>query len=217
MAALRSAPPPAGMPKPATFMASPEKLKSAIPVAAPIEPEAKTGPVIAAMPVAKMELAPEPKAKLFNDQGCPELRAMIDGRDQKKAKSLKRQSLTMTFSLLAVLSAVGGWIVVSPAAQAKVARVVPLLKESAHDVKPIANAKGEFDKSLDKISANGAVLDEASRQLGVDPTTVPAEAGEGLDGGMKDMMGGEGRTTSERDKEMQEKLGVAGNLLGDKE
>jgi hypothetical protein len=215
MAALRSAPPPAGVPKPATFMAAPEKLR-AIPTAAPVEPVAKVevAAPVAAMPVTEAGLQPE--APAFKDEGCPELRAMIDEREAKKQTTQKRQSLAVTLSLLAMLAAAGGWFAVSPSAQAKVAKVVPLFKESLRDVKTLANTKENFDKQLEQVGARGNQIDDASRALGVDPTTVPDEAGAELDTAMKDMMGGEGRTTSERNKEVQEKLGVVGKLLGDK-
>ncbi len=221
MAALRSAPPPAGVPKPATFMAAPEKLRVAIPVSAPVEPEVKPAMPVMPAPVepvatAVAEVASLPEAPAFKDEGCPELRAMIDEREAKKQTTQKRQSLAVTLSLLAMLAAAGGWFAVSPSAQAKVAKVVPLFKESLRDVKALANTKENFDKQLEQVGSRNNQIDDATRALGVDPTTVPDEAGAELDTALQDMMGGEGRTTSERNKEVQEKLGVVGKLLGDK-
>jgi hypothetical protein len=214
MAALRSAPSPTGVPKPSTFMAAPEKLR-AIPTAAPVEPVAKveSAAPVATMPVTEAGLQPE--ARPFKDEGCPELRAMIEERDEKKKTSQKRQSLVVTFSLLAMLAAAGGWFAVSPSAQAKVAKIVPLLNDSMRDVKTLANTKKNFDKQLEQVAARNNQINDATRTLGVDPTTVADGNGEEIDGAMKEMSGGQ-RTTTERNKDVQDKLGVVGKLLGNK-
>ena len=211
MAALRSAPPPAGVPKPATFMAAPEKLKAAIPAAAPAEPVAKAEPVVAAAAVT--EPMPQPDARRFKDEGDPELRAMIEEREAKQKKSLKVKSLAATFSLLALLGAAAGWVAVSPAARAKAARIVPLFQESVRDVKSLANTKEKFDEALEKVAGHGSHIDEATRAMGVDPASVSAEEEAELDGAMAEMMGGEGRTTGERNKELQQKLRFVEKLV----
>jgi len=214
MAALRSAPSPSGVPKPSTFMADREKLR-AIPTATPIEPVAKAepaAPVTAAMPVTEAGLQAEAP---FKDEGCPELRAMIEERDAKKAISQKRTSLAVTLSLLALLGSAGGWFAVNPSAQAKVAKIVPLFKESFRDVKTLANTKENFDKQLEKVAVHGDQISDATRAMGVNPDEVPAGNGEEIDGAMKSMSGGE-RTSTERNKDVQDKLGIVGKLLGNK-
>jgi hypothetical protein len=214
MAALRSAPSPSGVPKPSTFMAAPEKLR-AIPTAAPIEPTAKAepaAPVTAEMPVTEAGLQPEAP---FKDEGCPELRAMIEERDAKKAASQKRTSIAVTLSLLALLGSAGGWFAVNPSAQAKVAKIIPVFKESLRDVKSLANTKENFDKQLEKVAVHGNQIDDASRAMGVNPDAVPEGNSQEIDGAMKSMSGGE-RTTTERNNDVQDKLGIVGKLLGNK-
>jgi len=214
MAALRSAPSPTGAPKPSTFMAAPEKLR-AIPTGTPVEPVVKAEPVavVASMPVTEAGLQPE--ARPFKDEGCPELRAMIEERDEKKKTSQKRTSLAVSLSLLAMLAAAGGWFAVSPSAQAKVAKIVPLFKESMRDVKSLANTKKNFDKQLEQVAARNNQINDATRSLGVDPSTVAEGNGAEIDGAMKEMSGGQ-RTTTERNKDVQDKLGIVGKLLGNK-
>ena len=114
-----------------------------------------------------------------------------------------------------MLAAVGGWFAVSPSAQAKVAKIVPLLKESMSDVKTLANTKKNFDKQLEQVAAHNNQVNDATRSMGVDPSTVADGNGEEIDGAMKDMSGGQ-RTTTERNKDVQDKLGVVGKLLGNK-
>ncbi|MCW1886748.1 hypothetical protein OKA04_18560 [Luteolibacter flavescens] len=215
MAALRSAPAPTGVPKPATFMAAPEKLRQAIPATAS-EQEVKSEPATpAAAPAPVPAVAAAPETPAFKDEGCPELRAMIEERDAVKDKKNKRTSLAVTLALLAMLGSAGGWFAVNPEAQAKVARIVPLFKESMRDVKSLANTKENFDKQLEKIAVHGNHIEDATRAMGVDPDSVPEGAGEEIDGAMKEMMGGQ-KTTSERNLEMQQKLGIVGQLFGDK-
>ena len=209
MAALRSAPSPTGAPKPSTFMADAEKLR-AIPTAAPVE---QAAPVAAAPAVVEVAPLPTPA---FKDEGCPELRAMLEERDATKEASNKRKSLAVTCALLALLAAGGGWFAVSPSAQAKVARIVPLFKESMRDVKSLANTKKNFDQQLEKIAVRNDQIGDATKALGVDPNSVPEGNGEEIESAMKDMMGGEGRTVTERNKDVQDKLGVVGKLLGGK-
>ena len=117
--------------------------------AAVTETEAKQPDVVA--PVAA-QAAPQPSAPAFKDEGCPELRAMIEERDATKEKARKKTSLVVTVALLALLGTAGGWFAVSPSAQAKVARIVPLFKESMRDVKSLANTKKNFDQQLEKIA-----------------------------------------------------------------
>jgi hypothetical protein len=213
-AALRSAPAPAGVPKPSTFMAAPEKLRAAIPATAAAEPVAKAEQPAAVAPAAS-QAAAQPEAPAFKDEGCPELRAMIEERDSHKEQTRKRQNLVATFALLALLGTAGGWFAVSPSAQAKVAKIVPLFKESMRDVKSLANTKENFDKQLEKVAVHGDQIKDATLAMGVDPSTVAEGNGEEIDGAMKDMSGGQ-RTTTERNKEVQGKLGVVGKLLGNK-
>jgi hypothetical protein len=212
-AALRSGPSPVGVPKPSTFMAAPEKLRSAIPAAA--EPVAQAQQPAAAAP-AVAQAAPQPAAPAFEDEGCPELRAMIEERDATKETARKRTSLVVTVALLALLGTAGGWFAVSPSAQAKAARIVTLSKESMRDVKSLANTKKNFDQQLEKIGTHNDQIKDATIAMGVDPSTVAEGNGEDIDGAMKDMSGGQ-RTTTERNKDVQDKLGVVGKLLGNKQ
>jgi len=212
-AALRSGPSPAGAPKPSTFMAAPEKLRAAIPTAA--EPVKAEQPAAAPAPVVTPAADPQPAAPAFKDEGCPELRAMIEERDAIKEKSRKKMSVAVTCSVLALLGAAGAWIAMSPSAQANVAKLVPLFKESMRDVKSLANTKQNFDKQLEKIAVHNDHINDATLAMGVDPDSVAQGNGEEIDNAMKEMSGGQ-RTTTERNKDVQDKLGIVGKLVGDK-
>jgi hypothetical protein len=215
MAALRSAPPSAGVPKPATFMAAPEKLKSAIPVAAPVETPAPSEPVVT--PVAVTAPLPQPEEKPFKDEGDPELRAMLEARDAQANQSLKRRSLAVSLVAFVLFGSAGVWVAVSPTAQAKIARIAPLFQESVRDVKSLANTKENFDKALEKVAVHGGSIDEATRSMGADPNSVTKEQEAELDAAMGQMMGGEGHTTADRNKALQDKLGFVEKLVNKKD
>jgi len=83
-------------------------------------------------------------------------------------------------------------------------------------VKSLANTKKNFDQQLEKIAVRNDQIGDATKALGVDPNSVPEGNGEEIETAMKDMMGGEGRTVTERNKDVQDKLGIVGKLLGGK-
>lgn len=209
-AALRSAPAPSGVPKPATFMAAPEKLKAALPVAA-AEPAPKTAAPAPAPQAVVAEPMPQPA---FKDEADPELRAMIESREKAMAKSLSRRSLAISFSLLGLLAAAGTWVAVSPTAQAKVARVVPLFQETLRDAKTIGTMTTQYDESLEKIGAHGKHIEDATRAIGGDPAGATAADNAEIEDEMAAMMGEGGRTTGDRDRELQSKLCVVKKLMG---
>jgi hypothetical protein len=209
MAALRSAPAPTGVPKPATFMAEPDKLKAVLPVAV-----AESAPAPAA-PAPQVAVAPAPQpAPAFKDEADPELRAMIESREKAMAKSLSRRSLAISLSVLALLGATGTWAAVSPTARAKMARVVPLFHETVRDVKTIGTMHKQYDESLEKIGTHGKHIEDATRAIGGDPTGATAADNAEIEDEMAAMMGEGGRTTGERDRDLQQKLGLVKKLVG---
>jgi hypothetical protein len=211
MAALRSAPAPSGVPKPATFMADAEKLKAALPVTAAVPAPQVAAVPAPAPPAVAVEPMPQPA---FKDEADPELRAMIESREKAMAKSLSRRSLAISFSVFGLLAAAGTWVAVSPTAQAKVARVVPLFQETVRDAKTIGTMTTQYDESLDKIGAHGKHIEDATQAMGGDPAAVGEGGNAVFDEEMGKMMGDDGRTTGDRDRELQSKLGVVKKLMG---
>lgn len=216
VAALRSAPPTGSAPEPATYMApfgtprskeenkAPAKLE-VLPDSPEVEKETNLG-----------EYA-EAEAKPFVDQVDPELRAMIENRDVRIAKSIKRRSLALTMSVLAMLGGGGWWYSVSPTAQASVAKLIPALRQSVDDVKMIGSMTSQYDDSLEQISVHGGRIDDATAALGIDPTSVSDEENMELENEMREMMGDGAVTVGDRNKALQDKFGVVGKLMGKKE
>lgn len=205
-AALRSAPPSAGIPKPATFM--PSTVRPAMPA------RTKEAPVAAEAPASPVGSVPEePAPAVFKDEGDPEFRAMIDAREEKLAKRRSRQRLALALSVLVLFGATGGWIYASPGARAQIAALVPALKEARQDVRMMGSMVSQYDESLEEIGTHGGRIDDATRALGIDPASVGEGDDPNMEAEMAQMMGGEDvPTTASRNRVLKEKFGFVEKL-----
>lgn len=217
VAALRSGPPSPTAPKPATFMPSFEKMKSAefiavtSPAAAPVAQPAPVAAASVAAPAA-VKAIEIPEGQQESDA---ELRAMLDLRDEKKMKRQKRASLAMSMAILLTLGSGVTWLVVSPTAHAKINTLVTAMKQSGKDIKGLASITGTYDKQLEKVAVQGARIDEATKALGIDPNSDTSAQGNAIDDATKQMSGGE-TTVAERDQKLQQKFGVVARVAGRK-
>ncbi len=213
MAALSAAPPSPSLPKPATFTPALEKLKEtsiAVEIPAMIASEA---PVFQAAPVAAEEA---PAGTPLQHQSDPEFNALIEEQDRKKKKQLFRQRMTVNLLVLAFFGSAGTWYANSPKAQAQVAALIPAFRQSVNDAKMLGNIPGTFDKQLRKIGTHGTAIDEATRSMGTDPTKVAANDDVHMDKEMNEFTRGEGKTTTQRNAMLKDKLGFVATLAGDK-
>jgi hypothetical protein len=218
-AALRAGPPPATAPKPATFMPSFEKLKSAEFVAATATAPAQKSvqPGAKATPAVEKVATPIVAAPVEETESEADLRKMLEARDAKKEQKTKRASLAVTCTIVGLLAGAGIWFATSESARAKAGYVVKSIRECGQDVKGVASIMGTYEKQLDKVAVQGSRIDAAASALGVDPTTTDtsAQAAE-IESQMKEMSGDEGPTVSERDKALQAKFGIVSKLAGNK-
>lgn len=209
LAALRSAPPPATTPKPATYMAPFQKPKTV----ALVEGAKPAAEAVPAEPAAERVEAEAP-AKSLQHASDPELRAEIEERDARIARSRRRQGIAASLTLLGVLAAGGTWFATSPGARAHAAAIVPALRQSVDDVKMIGSLTEKYDEKLEQIAVRGDQIGEATRALGVDPASLPDDVDPHMQAEMEQMMGGEGVTNVERDQAFKQKFGVVGKLVG---
>ncbi len=215
LAALRSAPPTAATPEPATYMAPFEKPKTVAMVDAP-KPAVTTAAAGNPATDLVIEFASEVPVVPFKDEADPELRAQIEDRDARISKQHSRRSLAVTLSVLGLLAAGVVGISQSPKALAEVMSLLPALKQSANDVKMLGSITTKYDEQLEKVAVQGDRIDEATRAMGIDPATASEGEDVHMEAEMEEMMGGEGQTTAERDKALEKKFGVVGKLLGKK-
>jgi hypothetical protein len=209
LAALRSAPPPASTPKPATYMAPFEKPKTV----ALVEGAKPASEPVPAVPAADRVDAEAP-AKSVQHASDPELRAEIEERDARIARSRRLQSIAASLTILGVLAAGGIWFATSPAARANAAAIIPALRQSVDDAKMIGSLTEKYDEKLDQIAVRGDQIGDATRALGVDPDSLPDDVDPHMQAEMQQMMGGEGVTNVERDQAFKQRFGVVGKLVG---
>lgn len=209
--ALRSGPPPAARPKPATYMPSFEELKSPLFGSSPMTlPTAAPAPAAKA-PESPVAATPEPAPA---DEPDTELRLMIASRDEQITRKRSRTSQALTCALLALVAASGTWIAVSPTARGKVSALVSALKQGGQDMKGLASIMGTYDQQLEQVSVHGSRIDEASKALGVDPAVEVSSDDGGIEAAMKEMSGNEGPTSTERDELLKQKFGVVAKIAG---
>jgi hypothetical protein len=221
-AALRSAPPTTAAPRPATYMPSFEKMRSAefidrVPAAGPAPAAAAPAstPAAQAVPVpidtAKPDMSKDPV------ESDKDLVAMLDQRDEQKGKKLRRTSRVLTFSILALFVASGAFVAFNPAAKRKMNTLVTAFLQSGKDIKSLTSIMDTYEDQLDKVAVQGSRIDAATMALGVDPNTDTSGQETQIGAAMKDLSGGEdgGPTVTERDTALKEKFGVVGKLAKD--
>ncbi len=211
-AALRSAPPSATAPKPATFMPSFEKLRSPDFAAPGSRPAAAPAPAPAPEPGKEAPAAAATAPAAFADTPDTEFRSMIETRDEKMLKKRSRTSLAISIAVLTLFAAGGTWLTVSPSGRSKMNTLVQALKQSGEDAKGMASMMGTYDKQLEQVSVQSARIDEAARALGADPTADASAQDDEIAAAMKQMSGSEGPTSGERDQLLKQKFGVVAKV-----
>ncbi|MCW1916191.1 hypothetical protein OJ996_21555 [Luteolibacter sp. GHJ8] len=211
-AALRSAPPTGSAPKPATYMPSFEQMRSEqfIEKAAAAKTEA-------AAPVAATPAAPSPTVVKDAEESDKDLTSLLDQRDEAKGKKLRRASLAVTCTLLALCTGAGAFVTFNPTAKRKMNSVVTAFQQSGKDLKSLTSIMDTYENQLDKVAVQGARIDAATMALGVDPNTDTSGQDASINAAMTDMSGGGagGPTVSERDAALKAKFGVVGKLAKD--
>lgn len=136
-----------------------------------------------------------------------DLSVLLDEQARRLKKKRQRANWVILLFLFTLGGSGGAWYAKSPENRAAVAEVLQNLKEGRKDLAmvtdPVAMAE-QFDESLAEINTRKEAIDQASFAMGIDPTNV---AEDGMNAEMKEMMGGEGRTISERNLLLQRKMG----------
>jgi len=189
---------------------------TAVSATAAAAPAAMTSLPVSAAPATFVAAPAATAAPVYKDTEDPELRALLDEQEARMKGKLKRQRRTVNVLVLACLAATGVWYSKSPWAQAQVASLIPALRQTVGDAKLIAGGTKQYDKSLEKIKAHGGQIDEATRAMGVNPDAYSKDDDPDMDNEMKQFMGGEGKTTGDRNRALKGKFGMIGKLIGGK-
>lgn len=167
--------------------------------------KAQTQPAITQpTPTAKSNTAP-----VLDDKASDELGDLLEKKLSKESRSRKRNKILTVAAIIIVVGGGAGWFVQSEDRVNTVKGVFSDIR-SATDAKELA---GSYEESLDKVSARSKQIDQASLAMGITDTTEDPNDTT-IDDEMRKMMGGEGKTTGERDRAVREAFGARAKESG---
>ena len=102
----------------------------------------------------------------------------------------------------------------APQAQATFEGIVMDIKSSKDDVKTLGSVMQSFDEQLEQVAVRGEQIDNATQQLGVDPSSVSEADDLHMETEMREMMGDEAPTPADRGRVLREKFGVVSTIAG---
>ncbi|MEM1084208.1 MAG: hypothetical protein AAGI48_08800 [Verrucomicrobiota bacterium] len=150
---------------------SPAKVPAAAAVA---EPEAATA--VAEAP-AQSESSNTNSEKVEQehvsvDETDPEFAALLEEREGRIEKKGKRARWAVNLLFLGLFGGSATAFAVSPELRGKFEKLVVAVQESAADVKMMSKGTENYDEALEQVAVRGDQIDNATRMMGVDPTSV---------------------------------------------
>ncbi len=159
-------------------------------------------PFVAAPPsVPEGMVTPMPNAGL-DAVSSAELAILLDEQQQRKMRRRRRDALVTALVLFGLTGGGYGWFVQSPQRVQAFSDAVKEIR-SAGD---IAGIVGKYKKALEKVKVRSEQIDSATASMGIDPTKDDGKDPY-FEEEMRQMMGGEGKTTGERNRLLKEKFG----------
>lgn len=153
-----------------------------------------TAPITTSQPVAE--------APVLDKAAAEELGALLDEQVRRRRRKHRIESMVAALVLIGLTGGSVGWFVHSP-------ERVEAFRAVLKDIRSVGDVKSmvaKYEAALKRISARGQQIDQASSAMGVKPSEKD-EKDAYFDSEMKQMMGGEGKTTGERAGKMQQAFG----------
>lgn len=173
------------------------------PLAAPASPRIQEKTVTASAPAApESPSQPVADAPVLDKAAAEELGALLDEQVRRRRRKHRIESMVAAVTLLGLTGGSVGWFVQSP-------ERVEAFRAVLKDIRSVGDVKSmvaKYEAALKRISARGQQIDQASSAMGVKPSEKD-EKDAYFDSEMKQMMGGEGKTTGERAGKMQQAFG----------
>ena len=168
---------------------------------------------VAAVPAAVEsvpEIAPEPPAASpapvvnagLSDAESKELAALLDEQHQRKSRRRRRELIGTLIVVFGLTGGGFGWFVQSPAR-------IQAFREAIADIRSVGDVQAmvaKYQKALDKIAVRSTQIDQATESMG-GSANQDGMKDVNMDAEMHAMMGGEGKTTGERNKMLQNAFG----------
>lgn len=171
-----------------------QQAPAPVPVQSAIEPIV---PETTSMP------ALQPGNAGLDEATSTELGALLDAQNQRNRRKRRRDSWIAALVLLGLTGGGYGWFIQSP-------QRVKAFHEAIGDIRSVGDVGSlvaKYNKSLDKIKARSAQIEDATTTLGVDPAKDDGKDPY-FETEMKEMTGGEGKTTGERNRLLKQKFGT---------
>ena len=174
-------------------------LARAFPAVAPVSAE----PIreVAPAPEPPAAVVPMPNAGLDNAVST-ELGALLDEQMTRKNRKRRRELVGTLVVVLGLTGGGFGWFVQSPAR-------IQAFREAIADIRSvgdIAAMVAKYQVALDKIAVHSKQIDQATEAMG-GSANQDGMQDVNMDAEMHAMMGGEGKTTGERNKKLQSAFG----------
>lgn len=184
----------------AALKAPPAEGKAALALAFPTPAPLPT-PAPVPEPLPQIVSTPLPNAGL-DEATSAELGALLDAQ-MAGQKRKRRRELIGTFVVLLGLTGGGfGWFVQSPTR-------VQAFREAMADIRSVGDVAAmvaKYQVALDKIATRSNQIDQATEAMG-GSANQDGMKDVNMDAEMQAMMGGEGKTTGERNKMLQNAFG----------
>ncbi|MGB6221606.1 hypothetical protein [Haloferula sp.] len=145
-----------------------------IATAAPVKAASLAQPMAEA-PAAEQTAVPTEAGKIEHapvTETDPEFGALLEEREGRIKKKASRARWAVNLLLIGLFGGTATAFTVSPTLRGKVEHLTVSLKEGVEDVKMMGKGSENYDEALEEIGQRGNQIDEASRMMGVDPTTV---------------------------------------------
>ena len=176
----------------------PAPVAAVMPQHAPVAVEA----VLPDSKAVKSVVESSPGAPVLDDAASTELGTLLDEQIARQRSKRRRDSLVAALVLFGMTGGGFGWFLQSPD---RVEAVRSAMREirSVGDVKAIV---AKYQAALDRIAARSQQIDQATAAMGVIAGSED-ELDPNFDAEMKEMMGGEGKTTGARNAALQKAFG----------
>jgi len=147
-------------------------------------------------------------------QSDPELMAMMEERQQKLNKRWKRYRMAVGLVIFALLGSAGATYSFVPQVRNKVDGLVMDFKASKDDVKNLGSVMDSFDDQLEQVAVRGEQIDSATELLGVDPNSVGEGDDLNMEAEMRELMGDDAVTVTDRSRALQNTFGIVQTAAG---
>ena len=148
-------------------------VTAAMPVSAPVMEQPTAAPQAAESAGPAKPVEPEKKVEHVSvNETDPEFGALLEEREGRLKKRNTRARWAVNLILLGIFGGTATAFTVSPTLRGKLDNLVTSLQEGVEDVKMMGKGTANYDEALGEVAKRGEQIDDATRMMGIDPTTV---------------------------------------------